>query len=279
MATHNSVRLAGYLLEDPSIANPGVKGAEKVFIKLRTIRRDADDVDPKRYEDVYVFYDGDELIEKMKKLKKFDIIDIKGVFNIVATNKPSRCPHCGEINFRQNGTYSFVYPQWMRKLDNLVNSYEYNVELPDSILFHHFKEVSNYMTIIGTIVSKPEMLGTEEKPICRYRVGVNRKYFVKTQPDITADYPWVYSRGQQAKDDLRHLDLNSVVLVDGYIHTRNVTVPTKCESCATEYSYPDVVTDFIPYSIEYLNNYKTDEDIAREDEIAIRKALLGNAED
>ena len=67
MATHNSVRLVGYLLENPTIANEGQKGAEKVFIKLRTIRRDADDVDPQRFEDIYVFYDGTELIEKVKK--------------------------------------------------------------------------------------------------------------------------------------------------------------------------------------------------------------------
>lgn len=275
MATHNSVRLVGYLLEDPAIANEGVKGEEKVFLKLRTIRRDAEDVDPQQYEDVYVFYDGTEMIERMKKLVRFDIVDIKGVFNIVATNKPSRCPNCGAINYRMNGTYSFVYPQWMKKLDNILNSFEYDSDLPDSILFHQFKEVSNYLTLIGTVVSKPELLQKDTKsyPVCRYRVGVDRKYYIKTQPDITADYPWIYSRGQQALDDARHLDLDSVILVDGYIHTRNVTVPTKCEACGSDYTYPDVVTDFIPYAIEYLNKYKTDEDIAREEELALREAI------
>ena len=271
MATHNSVRLVGYLLE-------GQKGAEKVFIKLRTIRRDADDVDPQRFEDIYVFYDGTELIEKVKKLVRFDIIDIKGVFNIVATNKPSRCPDCGAINFRMNGTYSFVYPQWIKKIDNILNSFEYNADLPDSILFQQYKEVSNYLTLIGTVVSKPELLNQDTYPLCRYRVGVDRKYYIKTQPDITADYPWIYTRGQQALDDARHLDLESVILVDGYIHTRNVHVPTKCEACGASYSYPDVVTDFIPYAIEYLNKYKTDEDIARDEELALREMIANVAQ-
>lgn len=278
MATHNSVRLVGYLLEDPTIANEGQKGAEKIFIKLRTIRRDADDVDPQRYEDIYVFYDGIELIEKMKKLVRFDLIDIKGVFNIVATNKPSRCPDCGAINFRKNGTYSFVYPQWVKKIDNILNSFEYKSDLPDSILFQQYKEVSNYLTLIGTVVSKPELLNQDTNPLCRYRVGVDRKYYIKTQPDITADYPWIYTRGQQAIDDARHLDLESVVLVDGYIHTRNVHVPTKCEACGANYSYPDVVTDFIPYAIEYLNKYKTDEDIARDEELALREMIANVAQ-
>ena len=170
MATHNSVRLVGYLLEDPTIANEGQKGAEKVFIKLRTIRRDADDVDPQRFEDIYVFYDGTELIEKVKKLVRFDIIDIKGVFNIVATNKPSRCPDCGAINFRMNGTYSFVYPQWIKKIDNILNSFEYNADLPDSILFQQYKEVSNYLTLIGTVVSKPELLNQDTYPLKPSRI-------------------------------------------------------------------------------------------------------------
>lgn len=274
MATHNSVRLAGYLLENPVIANEGTPGEEKIFLKLRTLRRDADDVDPGRFEDIFVFYDGNELIEKMKKLIQFDIVDIKGVFNIIATNKPSRCPDCGAINFKMNGTYSFVYPQWIRKIDNITNSYEYDPDLPDSILFHQYKEVSNYFTMIGTVVSKPELINQETYPVCRYRVGVDRKYYIKTQPDIHADYPWVYSRGQQAMDDERHLQFNSVVLVDGYIHTRNVLVPTKCETCGAGYSYPDVVTDFIPYAIEYLSNYKTDEDIAREEELLRRRMVM-----
>lgn len=274
MATHNSVRLCGYLLENPVIANDGVQGAEKVFIKIRTMRRDAEDVDPQEFEDVYVFYDGTELMPKIRDLKQFDLIDIKGVFNIVAANKPSRCPECGTVNFRMQGSWSFVYPMWIRKVDNVTNSYAYDAELPDAILFKHFREVSNYVTIIGTLVIDPEMIGTEQEPICRYRIGVDRKYYIKTQPDVKADYPWVYTRGQQAKDDYRHLSFKSLILVDGYIHTRNASVPTTCSHCESRYSYPDVVVDFIPYSVEYLNNYKTDEDIAIEAELAARKALL-----
>lgn len=265
MATHNTVQLAGYLLEDPAVANPGVTGAEKIFLKLRTIRREAENVEAHLYEDVFVFYDGTELITRMKNLKKFDMIEVKGVFNIVSVNKKSRCPDCGHENEKMNGTYSFVYPIWFRKIDNFINSFEYNANLPESILFQHFQEVSNYMTIVGTLVMKPEMVGTDDKPVCRYRLGVDRKYYITTQPDVKADYPWVYTRGQQALDDFRHLDYQSVVLVDGYIHTRYVSVPATCEECKSSYRYPDVVTDFIPYSVEYLRNYKTDEDIAREE--------------
>ncbi len=273
MAIHNKGRLVGYLLEDPSIANKGEQGAEKVFLTIRTIRRDSD-IGTQRYEDVFVFYDGEKMIEKMKRLKKYDIVDITGVLNIVSAPKPSRCPHCGAYHYKENGTYTFIYPIHFRKLDNIMNSYEYSVKLPDAILFNHYREVSNSITLIGTVVSEPEKLSTPKKEQARYRLGINRKYFVTTQPDVKADYPWVYTYGQQAEDDLRHLLLNAVIFVDGYIRTRNVQVKTSCENCGGEYTYPDVVTDVVPFSVEYCSGHKTDEDIAREEELALRNAML-----
>ena len=34
MATHNEVRIVGYLKKDPMIMNPGVEGEEKIFLYL-----------------------------------------------------------------------------------------------------------------------------------------------------------------------------------------------------------------------------------------------------
>ena len=49
--------------------------------------------------------------------------------------------------------------------------------------------------------------------------------------------------------------------------------------CGADYTYPDVVTELIPYSVEYLNNYKTNEEIAleyeKEKREKIHKELLG----
>ena len=35
-----------------------------------------------------------------------------------------------------------------------------------------------------------------------------------------------------------------------------------CEHCGKEYTFDDAATEFIPYAIEYLSDYITDEEIA-----------------
>jgi hypothetical protein len=273
MATHNQVREVGYLLKDPKIINEGKEGSEKILFQIRTVRRNVDNYHGKKFEDVIIYYDGTEFMEKLKKLKRFDLIDVKGVFNVLTVNKKSLCPFCGTQNVKYRGSSTFIYPIAINKLNSVLTSYEQDADLPEAILEKHYTEISNQALIIGTIVSDPEMIGTEKRPCCRYRLGVDRKYYIKTQDDITADYPWVYSYGQQAEWDYRHLQQGSVILVDGFIHNRQVNAKIQCEHCGSEYTYPDVTTEFIPYSLEYLSNYRTDEDIAMEEEMAKREAI------
>ena len=44
-----------------------------------------------QFQDLMVYYDGTELMPKMMNLTQFDLIDIKGVFNILSLNKLSTC--------------------------------------------------------------------------------------------------------------------------------------------------------------------------------------------
>lgn len=52
MATHNQVRLIGYLTSDPKIINEGKPGEEKILMNLKTTRRDADGYSGDRYCEV-----------------------------------------------------------------------------------------------------------------------------------------------------------------------------------------------------------------------------------
>lgn len=101
--------------------------------------------------------------------------------------------------------------------------------------------------------------------MCRYGLGVNRKYFIKEQKNEHSDYPWVYSYGEQADTDFRYLKKGSLILVDGFIHNENAMTRMKCEACDSDYTFPDVGTQFTPYSIEYLNDYKSEEDVQKEE--------------
>lgn len=273
MAHHNHVRTVGYLLKEPKIMNEGVEGSEKILFQIRTIRRETEGYNGRQFEDLIIYYDGTELMPKLKKLRQYDVVDIKGVFNVLTVNKRSICPACGAENIKYRGSSTFVYPIHVTKLQSYSTIADQDINSPEKLLESHYKEISNYSFIIGTVVSDPELIGTPKMPCCRYRLGVDRKYYIKSQDELTSDYPWVYSYGQQAEWDYRHLVKNAVIHVDGFIHNRQVEANMKCEHCGEEYTYPDVTTEFIPYSLEYLSGHKTDEDIALEEELEKRERL------
>ncbi len=262
MATHNQVRVVGFLKSNPQVINSGVEGERKVVFLIRTMHRDLDGFCGTAFQDLMVYYDGIELMDKMIELSQYDLIDIKGVFNILSLNKVSICDMCGTKNIKYNGTSSFIYPISLTKLNGMRTAYEHDEELPERILEKHFKEVSNQVLIVGTVVSEPELISNGKVPCCRYRLGVDRKYYIKTQGELTADYPWIYSYAQQAERDYVHLKKGTLILVDGFIQTRKVKNHIMCEHCGKSYTFDDATTEFVPYAIEYLADYITDEEIA-----------------
>lgn len=255
--------------------NQGVTGEEKVLIQIRTTRRDIEGYYDDLFADLVIFYDGVELIEKCKNLHKFDVIDVKGVFNILPTQKKHRCTYCGYENIKYNSLSTFVYPISMTRIASYRDFYAEQGIMPNRILEDNYKEISNQCLIIGTVVTQPELIETKRRlQICRYCLGVDRKYYIKTQDNLTADYPWVYSYGRQALRDFEHLvDKQSVVLIDGFLHSRKIRGAMHCEHCGADFSFQDIGTQFTPYSVEYLKGYKTDEDIEREKETIRRKVI------
>lgn len=62
MATHNQVRVVGFLLNDPHIVNEGMQGAERIVYQVRTVHRDLDGFNGAKFQDLVVFYAGEEYI-------------------------------------------------------------------------------------------------------------------------------------------------------------------------------------------------------------------------
>ena len=81
MASLNKIRLTGYVLKNPMIANLGIEGEEKAIFSIRTIRRDLDSYYGAQFQDVMIFYDGMEFMNKIKKIVQFDMVEIKGRYN------------------------------------------------------------------------------------------------------------------------------------------------------------------------------------------------------
>ena len=58
---------------------------------------------------------------RLKSLVAYDLVDIKGVINVLSVNKPSICPSCGEKNVKVFGVSCFIYPITVIKLDGYFN--------------------------------------------------------------------------------------------------------------------------------------------------------------
>ena len=86
MAAHNQIRVLGYLLDNPQIENEGEPGEEKVYLTIRVRNRAVDGYPSSDFQDLIIFYDGaneyrnrDKIMDKLKSLIKYDLIDVKGV--------------------------------------------------------------------------------------------------------------------------------------------------------------------------------------------------------
>lgn len=44
--------------------------------------------------------------------------------------------------------------------------------------------------------------------------------------------------------------------MSGFLRNRNVLNNITCQNCDTEYQFEDIATEIIPYSVEYMRNYK-----------------------
>ena len=227
MAVHNQVRVVGYVKGKVTVLGEETPGGERVIFSLRTMPREIDIYHEEKYQDIMVFYDGknDSMMAKMKNLHQYDIVDIKGVFNVLTLNKHSVCPCCGSENVKYRASTTFVYPIHMMKLNALYTAYEHDEALPEQLLAKHYREISNQAIICGTVVNEPELKPYGKSICCKYELGINRKYYISTQSDVTADYIWVYTFGDQAEDDARHLIPGATILIDGFMRNRKVEVP------------------------------------------------------
>lgn len=286
MASYNECWMEGFLQADPIVMNADDEGTQKILMRLKTIRRNVLSETKDVFEDVLVFYDGSgsrEIMPRMEKLKKMDLVFIKGVIRILTLQRVSQCPHCGQKNIKYGATQVFIHPIYIEKKDSFSNlSKVENSRSAEEVLKNNYQEISHQILLMGNVVTHPEFITLKTGiPCCRYKLGVDRRYYLKTEADIKADYPWVYSYGEQAERDYRYLigadkdkeEQGTLVLEKVFMHNRTGKAKQVCAACGQEYTYPLTVTDFVPYSVEYLENRRTDESIAAEEELRRRGGL------
>ncbi len=207
------------------------------------------------------------LVNQLENIHQYDIVDIDGVVTTKFLSKVSYCTQCGEKN-KVDGAIIYVTPISIEKCGH-VDDKNKAIQYLSTI-----RQTSNQVELRGRLTRDPKRLKTKSGlNICQYQIEVNRLFFVKgDMPEITSDYIWIKSYGSHAEEDRNRLMMNSIVDLDGYFQTRNVKRKSICSCCGCEYEWMEKTTEVVPYDIEYLKQYRTDEDIE-----AIKKARQAQA--
>ena len=137
------------------------------------------------------------------------------------------------------------------------------VNIGPNFTVERWKEMSNIVRIIGTLCREPEFTTTSEPKkvsLCKYQIAVNRKLNVDQESDIYTDYPWVNSFAKQAEQDAIRLSVGSQIYIDGGLQTRGIKRNITCPECGMKLKATYMVTEIVPYSVEYLNHCNFDDD-------------------
>lgn len=125
---------------------------------------------------------------------------------------------------------------------------------------------SNVFKGIGCLGRDPKRLALSGKTgrqvvVCQYPVVLNRLVYVPSDPaEKTNDYPWVKSYGKHCDTDYFRLRKSSAVYIDGFLQVRKLRRHAKCDCCGQLYDWQDVTMEIVPYEVEYLQNFRTEEE-------------------
>ncbi len=262
MARHNLVFLLGFvqLVE----LHESLSGEPFALAFVTVVRGTRNVGDGKRFpktDNPCIMSRNPDIINEMKSWKVNDIVEIKGPIAVRAVNKASYCNACREKNVN-SGVMVYINPIFAKKRNHFETQDECIVYLNEN------REVSNQAFMFGTLCREPKkVLPKAGLIVTQYQIALNRKFRIRQDPpEIKADYPWVKSYGENAIQDRDKLHTGSQIFIDGCLQARNVKRQSKCSSCGAEYSWKDRALEIVPYEVEYIANFYTDEEVAAKKE-------------
>lgn len=258
MARHNHVSLIGFVINEPSIVDLGVKKRGAFIIQVIRADRNAFDGDAfSKITNATVVTSNPELVEIIEDLHENDIVSIKSNIITVPITKAVECPHCESENTYES-LFAYINPVAMCPLKKGLSKGEAMEYLEKN------KEFSNEVTIIGHLCHDPEKIASLKKvQLSQYKIGIPRKFNIKwdENSDSKADFPYIKSYGQNSEKDLTYLKKGSTVLIDGFLQTRYFERKKSCSHCSKDINWADSTLEVIAYSTEYLKNLKLGNDI------------------
>lgn len=274
MAQHNLVHLFGVVQTAPTVrVNDETKEPEAAMLYLevatasRRYESSNKDMWP-QFAQICVRTAAPDTTAIVASLHENDLVVLKGVVSTKNVNKQVICKNCGE---------AFAVREGKQKTDEFESDVEDDAATsmityvtPIAIdvrktnltedeahqLLLQVREMSNEVQLIGNLCADPQSF--EGGKATSYQLGVNRKYFQKyDDPSTFADYPYIRSLGVQAENDVEALHKGSLVLVDGFLKMRYFDRKSKCPYCGTIRTWTDYCMEVVPYSVEYILDYKT----------------------
>lgn len=263
MAIHNLVINYAQLKQAPQIAidrNTGIPINGYVVVKTIRADRFIDDGNDSPIKEDYpiIFTTDPAILQEMQTWSKNDMVEIKGTFATRKINKSQTCPKCG-TRVEKEGELSYINPIYAKKRGHVSNDDDAHANLVEN------REISNIAFMLGRICIEPKKIVTaKNKVIVQYPLAVNRKYRNKfDEIDEKTDYPWIKEYGEMATNDLEKIHVNTIVFVDGCVQARTIKRACTCPNCKIKFEWPDKTMEIAPYSVEYVDNYYTDEDILK----------------
>jgi hypothetical protein len=191
------------------------------------------------------------LIQKVARIKKGDMVSIRGVLSSADIKKSSTCV-CGNVK-AVSGTLVYVNALNIRRCVKGVDQNRGFELLKENVI------ESNNVVMFGSLCRAPEIYEPVNGKATRaqYQIAVNR--IARNIDNIEVDskhkdYIWVKNFGEQAAETMKY-ENGDRVFIEGSIDTRTITRTTQCDKCGIEYEWDETVTDVIPYITEHFRKY------------------------
>lgn len=272
MAVHNQIILYAQVQKEPVIMKNNLGQYERGNLAVTVVSgqretglysRKTDVLNHINYFNLPIFTGNPTMIEIMDGLSVGDIILVKGTLTTKNAVKSKKCAKCGKEHTK-DGTITFISPIHIEPLEKGLSVEDGAEKLRQN------NEVSNLATLIGTICNPPEIVVDNKKAtVAQFQIAINRKYFIADDDvENKTDYPWVKVYGREKVDDVMlRCSVGTVVFVDGFLKVRKYPEMTiKCDNpdCDGEMLWKDWTVDVLTYAVEYLDNWKSDEELEKE---------------
>ncbi len=256
---HNNVLLCGVVDIPPKVViNEKTDEYDYAMGRVVTMRssRSSGDENKNKLDCPLIYAHNPEVCHEMSSWQHGDLVLIKGVLATRNINKTRVCDKCGE-KIRTPGIMTYVNPVYCKKLESFGDDTDAAKKRLKQV-----KEMSNGVTLLGLTCRDIRLFKKGGMTIASYQMAIMRKYRDRQDDEsVKVDFPWVKSYANIADTDAKLLKKGTFILIDGFLQARTFKRKDSCPKCGNEFEWTDCSQELVPFAVEYLQNYVTEEEL------------------